>query len=375
MAGSAPTMRPAAPGAKHAKAPGRAPRDVASAVDMALSEPRSSCISVAPPSTPAPGRPNAFLLLGFLAILCWSTSFPLFTRILNPGIGALRAGAISFAVAGAIGLVLQARRHHGLGWLRGLPRRYFLICGSIFPAFALAMFAAIHVSAGPQQSIEITLINYLWIPLIFLFSIPVLGQRARPTLIPGILISTTGVFLATAREEIARAGGFDLAVIPGFLANVADHLHENPWPYPLALLNALCWAGYTVASRRLLRPEQPDALPLFMLAAGLLLLPVSHLVPHPAHWSWPVAGALLFAAIFPSLIAYSLWDLAVRRADLNLLTAASYATPLLATLVNCLLHQTPVTPVLLIACALVIGGAALCKYSLLPAATAPHGPA
>lgn len=316
---------------------------------------------------PSRGGPTAFLFLGFLALVFWSTSFPVFTRILNPGIGALRAGAISFTVAGALGLAIQARRRGGLGWLGQLPRRYFLICGSIFPVFALAMFLAIHFSAGPQQSIEITLINYLWIPLIFLLSIPVLGQRARPALILGILVATTGVFLATAREQFAQSDGFDVTALPRFIASVVHHLRENPWPYPLALLNAVCWAAYTVLSRKLLRPEQPDALPLFMLGAGLLLLPIAHCLPYPSNWSWAVVGALVFAAIFPSLVAYSLWDLAIRRSDLTLLTAASYATPLLATLVNCLLHQTPMTPVLLLACALVIGGAALCKFSLQPA--------
>ena len=316
------------------------------------------------PSSPAHGRPTFFLLLGFLAIVFWSTSFPIFTKILNPSIGGLRAGAISFALAGILGLGIQARRRGGLGWLRELPRPYFLICGPLFSVFALAMFLAINLSAGPQQSIEITLINYLWIPLIFLFSIPVLGQRARPALILGILIATTGVFLASAREQFIQAGGFDVTSFPRFFANVAHHLRENPWPYPVALLNAICWAAYTVLSRKLLRPEQHDALPLFMLVAGLVLLPIAHALPHPSHWSWAVVGALIYAAIFPSLIAYSLWDLAVRRSDLNLLTAASYATPLLATLANCVLHQTPMTTVLFAACALVIGGAAICKFSI-----------
>lgn len=301
-----------------------------------------------------------------LALVLWSTSFPIFTKILNPAIGGLFAGALAFTFAGLLGILIHTWRRGGMAWITQLPKTYLLICGPIFLVFAIAMFLAINLAShNSQQSIEITLINYLWIPLIFVFSIPILGQRAKPTLALGILIATAGVFLASTNELRGQAGTFNLRQLSAFFQGLWNHLLERPWPYPLALLNAICWAAYSVASRRLLKPEQHDALPLFMFTSGLLLLPMAYLLPHePAKWSLTVIVALAFAGLLPGLTAYSLWDLAIRRGDLTLLTAASYGTPLLATLFNCLLHRTPLSLVLLLACALVIGGAIICNLSV-----------
>jgi drug/metabolite transporter (DMT)-like permease len=300
-------------------------------------------------------------LLGLLAIVLWSTTFPVYTRMLNPSVGGLRAGAICFFAGGLLGVGAAAWRRRRTPRTQPLPRAYLLICGSLFVLFTLALFLAIDCSRGAQQSIEITLINYLWIPLIFVLSIPVLKQRARPMLAAGIAVATAGVFLC------ATSGRFSLA-------GLIEHVRENPWPYPLALLNAICWAAYTVFTRRLLKPDQVDAMPVFMMIAGLLLMPIAMLRPMPVPWSPGLVAAAAYASIFPGLLAYSFWDVAIRRGDLPLITAASYATPLLATLVNCLLHRTPMTTTLFAACVLVVAGAAICKLSAGAPAAAPAQP-
>ncbi|MCC6580382.1 MAG: aromatic amino acid DMT transporter YddG [Phycisphaeraceae bacterium] len=307
-------------------------------------------------------------LLGILAIVLWSTSFPVYTRVLNPAIGGLRAGAISFTLAGLVGIMLFVFRHRGLGPLRDMSRAYLLVSGGIFVVFAVAMFLAIDLSRGAYQSIEITLINYLWIPLIFAFSLPILKQKAKWTLGPGLLLAFVGVFLTTTRGRFS-------------VTEFMDHLRENPWPYGLAMTNAISWALYTVTSRRFNGGKRGDALPLFMLASGLVLLPISFLLPSRAAWSPTVVASFAYAALFPGLIAYSLWDLAARRGDLHLLAAASYATPLLATLFNCILFGKPLTWHLIFACALVILGAAMCRWSVRdtsapqPALLTTDGPA
>ena len=69
-------------------------------------------------------------------------------------------------------------------------------------------------------------------------------------------------------------------------------------------------------------------------------------------------------AVFPSLLAFLLWNFAVQKGRMILLASLSHLTPLLATIVTCLYLQVAPGWLLWAACGLIIAGAVICKMSL-----------
>ena len=60
-----------------------------------------------------------------------------------------------------------------------------------------------------------------------------------------------------------------------------------------------------------------------------------------------------------TVLAYSCWDLAMRRGDILLVAAASYFTPLLSTLVSCLYLGIVPGAKLWLGCAVLVAGSLL----------------
>ena len=78
--------------------------------------------------------------------------------------------------------------------------------------------------------------------------------------------------------------------------------------------------------------------------------------------------------VFPSLLAYTFWDAAVRRGDHTLVASLSYLTPVLSTAFSCVYLGVTAHWTLWVACGLVVGGAAVCRRSVRqPEASRPDG--
>lgn len=63
--------------------------------------------------------------------------------------------------------------------------------------------------------------------------------------------------------------------------------------------------------------------------------------------------------IGPVGIAFFTWDVGMKKGDIQLLGVASYAAPLLSTLALVIAGTAEATPALIVAAALIAGGAAL----------------
>jgi drug/metabolite transporter (DMT)-like permease len=139
-------------------------------------------------------------------------------------------------------------------------------------------------------------------------------------------------------------GGFDVGALPG---------------YGLALLCALTWSGYSVLSRRL--GAVPTASVVVFCLATSALSAVAHLFLEQTVWPTSATGwlSIIGLGVGPVGIAFFVWDVGVKKGDLQLLGVASYAAPVLSTfaLIAAGLAQPSVT--LLAATALITGGAML----------------
>jgi len=290
---------------------------------------------------------NRATLAGILAVLFWSSTIA-FSRILTESLGINTTGALVYILGGLFGLVAVSRGPGGLAHMLRMPLRYLLICGGLFVGYMLFLYLAIGLAHSNAQVIAVGLANYLWPSLILLFSIPVLGKRARIWLLPGIGMALAGTWIATTRDQSL--------LFP-------DLLGSNMLPVLLALGAAVCWGLYSTLARRW-ASQQGSAVPLFLLASGLIFLLLRFLGSEPWQWRAELIFPLVYMVIFPAWLGYLLWDIAMQRGDMTLVTAFSYFTPLLSTFISLLVLQVGPSPLLGLSALLVTAGAVVSKWSM-----------
>ncbi|MFO7585260.1 MAG: EamA family transporter [Anaerolineales bacterium] len=289
-------------------------------------------------------------LLGFLAVLLWSSMFA-FSRLLTEALGTYTTGAIIYILGGGLGLAVASRQPFGLAQILRRPARYFLVCGPLFIGYMVFVYLAIGLAASHAEVVAVALANYLWPSLIMLFSIPILGNRARIWLLPGILLALAGTWLATL---ISQGQDVNLSAISRI-----DFL-----PVGLAALAAILWALYSTLARKW-AAQQGSAVPVFLLASGLVFLLLRLFSQEDSRWEMALLPPALYLIIFPAWLGYLFWDTAMQRGDMTLVTAFSYFTPLLSTLISLLVLQVTPSPLLGLAALLVTAGAVVSKLSIL----------
>ena len=286
--------------------------------------------------TPRPSR-TAATLIGFSAVLLWALLAWL--TAMSGTMPAFQLTAITFAIGGASLLVLRPGSIRALRqplpvWLLGVT--------GLFGYHAAYFFALRH--APP---VEAGLINYLWPVLIVVFSALLPGERLRWQHIAGSALALCGAALV-----VTRGRGFELApeYLPGYAA---------------ALLAALLWSSYSVLSRRFAEVSS-DAVTGFCLVTAALAT-ACHLAFETTVWptDWPQWAAIVALGLGPVGLAFYVWDIGVKRGDIQVLGAASYATPLLSTLVLIGSGVAAYSHTLLAAALLIVAGAVLAAKDLL----------
>lgn len=276
-------------------------------------------------------------LIGFTAVLLWAL-LALFTVATAP-VPAYQLNALCFAVGGAVGVVWLLITGRA-GELRHVPLRVYA-----FGTLGLFGYHALYFSAlrlAPPA--EAGLIAYLWPLLIVLFSGLLPGEKLTRLHILGAVISFSGAALLLAPGE----GGFQAA---------------NWMGYVLAGLCALTWSSYSVLSRRIGAVPTSSVVVFCIATAGLSGL--AHLMFEETAWpSAPLGWAAIFGlGLGPVGIAFYTWDVGVKRGNIQLLGTASYAAPVLSTLVLVGAGFAAGSMSLFAAAALIAGGAALASRS------------
>ncbi|RVU18797.1 DMT family transporter [Methylobacterium oryzihabitans] len=281
---------------------------------------------------PAPSVRSA-TLTGAGAILLWSL-LALFTAA-SGTVPPFQLAAMTFLVGGLVGAAGFVVRPARLRALRQPARVWLLGVAGLFGYHAL-YFASLRLAPPAEAG----LVNYLWPLLLVLFSglLPGEGGLRMPHLV-GALLGLAGIAVLIA----GRGGlGFEAASLPGYLA---------------ALAGAVVWAAYSVLSRRV-GAVPTDAVAGFCLVTAALSL-ACHLAVEDTVWP---AGAAQWAAVAalgigPVGAAFYLWDIGMKRGDIRLLGVASYAAPVLSTLVLVAAGYAPATWSLALACGLIVAGA------------------
>ncbi|WP_300068663.1 EamA family transporter [uncultured Ruegeria sp.] len=280
--------------------------------------------------------------IGFGAVLLWAL-LALFTVGSAPT-PPLLLNTICFSIGGTLGL-MWAWFSGGFSQLRQVRWTTYL-----FGALGLFGYHALYFSAlRMAPAAEAGLIAYLWPLLIVLFSGLLPGEHLRL----GHLIGA-GLGFVGAAVIITGGGstGFQAQHLPG---------------YALALLCALTWSGYSVLSRRL-GDTPTSSVAVFCIAAAIASA-VLHLAVEETVWPTNTIGwiSVLALGLGPVGLAFYVWDIGVKRGDIQILGTASYAAPLLSTLVLVVAGIAAPSWGLAIAALLITGGAVIAaRASLRP---------
>jgi drug/metabolite transporter (DMT)-like permease len=268
-------------------------------------------------------------------------------RSITEALGQLGGAATVYAVAGGLGLARLALSRERRRRVHRLPAKYLLGCGALVACYVLAVFMTFGRARDRQQALEVGLVHYLWPALTVLFSVALLRTRARPWLLPATLLCLLGIYLGLRPAE---GGG---------LAAFAANLASNPSAYAFALLAATSWALYSALARRWARAEEGGGADFFLASTGLLLAIAQSLFGSPAPAPSPRAmaeAAFLGVATYAS---YGLWDQAMRRGNMLLVTICSYFTPLLSLAVGSAYLKVAPPPLFWAGCGLVVLGSLL----------------
>ncbi|KAB2881677.1 MAG: EamA family transporter [Pseudorhodoplanes sp.] len=270
-------------------------------------------------------------LIGFTAILMWSL-LALFT-VASGSVPPFQLAAMTFAIGGLLGAASWLFRKRAIASLRQPPEVWALGIFGLFGYHALYFFAL--RLAPPAES---GLINYLWPLLIVLFSAVLPGERLRAHHVVGAVLGLIGtVVLVASRAQL----GFAPEFVPGYAA---------------AFVAAFVWAVYSVLSRRF-ASVPTDAVVGFCLVTSLLGL-AFHLAFEETVWPQSVGQwiAVVALGLGPVGAAFYVWDIGMKRGDIRVLGAASYAAPVLSTLFLVLAGYAQATLSLGLAAVLIAGG-------------------
>lgn len=282
-------------------------------------------------------------LIGLLAIVLWSAIVGLIRGVAEH-FGATGGAALIYTLASIL-LWLSV----GLGNLRTFPRLYLLWGSVLFVCYELCLALSIGWAHSHQQAIEVGMVNYLWPAFTMLCAIVFNGQRANWLIVPGLMVSLTGIGYVLAGDA-----GLQLA---GMVENIAD----NPYSYGLALLGAVLWAAYCTLTARIAKGSNGITL-FFMLSAAVFWLQYFAWGASPLVFNAPALLKLGLAAAAMGL-GYAAWNVGILHGNMTILAGASYFTPVLsAALAACMLH-TSLTLTFWQGVAMVSTGSILCWLS------------
>jgi drug/metabolite transporter (DMT)-like permease len=189
-------------------------------------------------------------------------------------------------------------------------------------------------------AVEAGLIAYLWPLLIVVGSALLPGEKLRWFHVAGALAGLCGTFLIIGKNGIRFDGAYAIG-------------------YGAALLCAFTWSGYSLLTRRF-DAVSTDVVTGFCLATSALSF-LCHLALETTVWpetyfEWLAVAGL---GLFPVGAAFYAWDHGVKNGDIQILGAASYAAPLLSTLILTISGFAEPSWRIALACLLVTGGAIL----------------
>lgn len=269
---------------------------------------------------------------GIGAIVVWSLMVGLLRTTTN-AFGPELGGALVYSVGAALLFVA-----HRPTPLRRIPKRYLAVGGFLFIAYEAIFALAIGIASTEMQTIEVSMLNYLWPSFTVLFW--AIAHRSESAsahplarIAPGIAVAAVGTVLTVAGDEIAAGG----ALFAG--------LASNPLPYVLAFTAAILWGLYNTVAPATSHGANATAWFFAGIAVTLWVVYLAAGAPAPARPIEPASAVPLVATAAAVACGYALWGRGLAHGDTRTLSIASYFAPVLSSLSSTIILATVPGPV------------------------------
>jgi drug/metabolite transporter (DMT)-like permease len=213
----------------------------------------------------------------------------------------------------------------------------------IYGLFGYHLMLFIALQTAP--AVEANLVNYLW-PLLIVVLAPVFTRHLK----------------LGARHIIAAGAGFAGAAIAITSSGGVSGVFGFQVGYLFALAAAVIWATYSLMTTKL-RSFPSSAIGLFGLVSGLLAIGAHFLLEDPAVISASDWMLLVILGLGPLGGAFYFWDAALKIGDPRRIGLLAFLTPLLSTTLLLVVSGRELSWQLLLATALIVGGAILGSQS------------
>jgi drug/metabolite transporter (DMT)-like permease len=270
-------------------------------------------------------------LLALGAIVLWASLAALATSLsdippfLLTGIGLVIGSIISLPLSGFKLSVWK------------VPSKTLMV--GIYGLFGYHLMLFIALQTAP--AVEANLVNYLW-PLLIVVLAPLFSGHLK-----------LGI-----RHTIAAAAGFTGAAIAIISSGQVTGQFAFQFGYLFSLAAAVIWATYSLTTTKL-RAFPTSAIGLFGLVSGLLAIGAHFLLEDPAIISSSDWVLLVILGLGPLGGAFYFWDAALKIGDPRRIGLLAFLTPLLSTTLLLVVSGRQLSWELLLATALIVGGAVL----------------
>jgi drug/metabolite transporter (DMT)-like permease len=270
-------------------------------------------------------------LLALGAIVLWASLATLATLLsdippfLLTGIGLVLGSMISLPLSG---FKLSAWK---------VPAKTLTV--GVYGLFGYHLMLFIALQTAP--AVEANLVNYLW-PLLIIVLAPLFSRHLK----------------LGPRHTIAASAGFTGAAIAIFSSGQVSGEFVFQVGYLFALAAAVIWATYSLMTTKL-RAFPTSAIGLFGLVSGLLAIAAHFLLEDPAVISASDWVLLVILGLGPLGGAFYFWDAALKIGDPRRIGLLAFLTPLLSTTLLLVVSGRELSWQLLLATALIVGGAVL----------------
>lgn len=277
-------------------------------------------------------------VIGLLAIVLWGFMAGL-VRLVSESFGATLGSALIYTVGGILLLVVRKPTP-----IRRTPRKYLIICGIMFVAYEASISLSIGLASTAAQSVEVSLVNYLWPTLLVLMTAAVSHKRGAVwKALPGAIVATIGVAMAVGGESLN---------VHEALRNISS----NPLPYALAFAGAFIWAIYATVTPKM--SDGYDGTTIFFCCVAVVLWLIHFTSGEGLPATAPGIGGYVALAACAASIAggYACWGYGMLHGSMETLAIGSYATPLFSTASSTVLLGVALGASFWIGVALVVGG-------------------
>ena len=260
------------------------------------------------------------------AIVLWSSLATLATLI--PDVPVFLKTGIGLLIGSLIALPLSRFQ------IRSLLVSPKIVLLGVYGLFGY--HAALFFALQSSPSVQANLINYLW-PLLIVLLAPLFSKKLR--LSTRVVVGGLMGFLGAA-----------LAILSG---SSTDSVFYSG--YAFAFLAAIIWSTYSLATNRIGSFPTP-AVGVFALVAGLLSLAMHFLFEEQvalSSYEWLI---LVLLGLGPLGAAFYFWDYAIKKGNPQEIGLLSFLTPLLSTSLLLIITGQPISWLLGLSAALIVGG-------------------